>query len=218
MSEDITTSPIHVLHVAQLGVVLGKPEWRSYVRQEALRWPDTVTARFDQRPDGTLRLDQTWVERPALERSQVAVITDRVPRPGLDTPYRWFGRGDAPYDLLQLSPRAPASYEIFTIRLGPTGLELWLEYARNSWIGEPALPDMKLANLAPGSAVRVRLAGKNDFSMTGRRARTYRVLDYLIRHLGLHERFALVTGGAAQSNRRVRLEEAKFVDLMKRLY
>lgn len=61
--------------------------------------------------------------------------------------------------------------------------ELHFKYEASE-VGMPARADFKIAELKPSHPICVKVNGKFDFSLTGRRARTYIDQTYIFEHLG----------------------------------
>lgn len=81
----------------------------------------------------------------------------------------------------KLSPAFKA-WKIFTIRM-EEAIELHLNW--NYWtVGEPERANFKLAELRINQPVHVIIDGKRDFSLTGRRKRTFIENNYIIEYKG----------------------------------
>lgn len=63
--------------------------------------------------------------------------------------------------------------------------ELFLDYTSNSsLLGMPQRSDHKIAELRPGHPVRLRINGKSDFTLSGRKQRTYFEFDHIFEWVG----------------------------------
>ncbi|GAB2775542.1 hypothetical protein [Salinimicrobium soli] len=82
------------------------------------------------------------------------------------------------------------SFELFKLKKSAEDrYDLHLDYESNSGtIGFPQRQDHKLCELIPGQPVRFRINGKSDFSLTGRKERTFHEFDYVIEWLGKAEK------------------------------
>ncbi len=78
------------------------------------------------------------------------------------------------------------TFEIFRIeKKQPDTFDLSLNYSENKFaIGIPERDDHKIAEIKLNKPVRYKLNGKSDFTMTGRKQRTFAEYDYLIEYLG----------------------------------
>jgi hypothetical protein len=79
----------------------------------------------------------------------------------------------------------PRSFEIFNIKRSSKDVfELFLNYDRNEFaIGIPKRKNHKIAELKPGIFLRYLVNGKSDFTMTGRKQRTYYEYEYIFEDL-----------------------------------
>ena len=63
--------------------------------------------------------------------------------------------------------------------------ELEIDYSTNSVkIGIPARENHKICDLKMSKPIRYRINGKSDFTMSGRKERTFYEFDYIIEWLG----------------------------------
>jgi len=81
--------------------------------------------------------------------------------------------------------------EIFKIG-GKDTLELHLEW-NYFHVGEPSRQNMKLCELVPDKAYEIRINGKTDFSMAGRRPRHYLERVFVVEHLGIFSECTLIS-------------------------
>lgn len=84
------------------------------------------------------------------------------------------------------------SFELFKLqKAAEDRYELFLDYQSNSaTIGVPRRQDHKLCDLRPGAAVRIRINGRSDFTLFGRKARSFHEFDYLIQWRGTTDKIA----------------------------
>lgn len=87
-------------------------------------------------------------------------------------------------------PLRSGSFEIFKIEKNNSGnFDLHLNYSANKfYIGSPNRNDHKIAELKLHKPVRYKMNGKSDFTMTGRKQRTFVVYDYIFEYLGQAEK------------------------------
>lgn len=122
------------------------------------------------------------------------------------------------YTFLQGLDR-PRSLDVFTLVRTPEGFDLHLDgEALASLLRAPRRGSFRVAKLLPGRPVRVTLNGKWDFSMTGRRARNYVVLDYVFVYLGEVDEVEVRPAEAVEELKEVPLAEARHADLREILY
>jgi len=89
---------------------------------------------------------------------------------------------DRSEEVVFLNLSHPKKFGIFELSINEN-VELHLKYDHFE-IGEPAREDFKLCDLKPGHPVEVKINGKLDFSLTSRRARTYKEQIYIFDFLG----------------------------------
>ena len=65
-------------------------------------------------------------------------------------------------------------------------VDIWVRF--NSLFNTPERSNHKIAALQPGMAVRYKVNGKSDFTLSGRKQRTYLECDYVLQNLGLVEK------------------------------
>ena len=77
-------------------------------------------------------------------------------------------------------------FGLFSIqRIADDQFEISLKYAANDMrIGIPGRTDHKFAVLKKGQPIRFVINGKSDFTMSGRKERTFSEFDYIIEYLG----------------------------------
>ena len=106
----------------------------------------------------------------------------------------------------------------FTDQL-PLKLDIELEYSNHSMtIGEPFRSNHKIFELKAGQVVRYLINGKADFTLTGRKQRTYYEFDYLFEWIGEIKKIDYYN---LQKGKRLPAEEIKsykVVNERKRLY
>jgi hypothetical protein len=120
-----------------------------------------------------------------------------------------------PSELHFLRTSSVNSIEIFKIS-GKDPLELHLEWSYFS-IGDPSRNPMKLCDLVPGKAYEIRINGKTDFSLSGRRPRHYLEQAFIVEHLGTFSECTLIS--AAEKTPAKQLpDHRKIIDLRKPLW
>lgn len=77
-------------------------------------------------------------------------------------------------------------FEIFSIEKNDNNeFELYLRYKINEFqLGKPARDDHKLCILKKNEPLKISINGKSDFTMTGRKERSYAEYEYIIEYLG----------------------------------
>jgi len=112
----------------------------------------------------------------------------------------------------QLEKNAP-SFEIFKLKRA-SEIELWLNW--DYWtVGTPERSNFKIAELKLNQPVLIKLDGKRDFSLTGRRKRTFVEHQYVIEYKGLINNFQVVN--STQSFIKSIPTNVKSINLMKHI-
>ncbi len=116
-------------------------------------------------------------------------------------------------------------FSIFKLQKSKTlndsgGLELELELHLNyneTTIGDPKRENFKIANLLPGKTIEVKVNGKFDFSMTGRRERTYKEQIFRFQLCGPVSSIEFARVSPNSWVKKIP-QPNKIIDLMKQLY
>ncbi|HMK04469.1 MAG TPA: hypothetical protein VK489_09765 [Ferruginibacter sp.] len=165
------------------------------------QWEDSLTSRNGYLKDHTLYLPDTADPAPGIEDARIVIIQDikgfepfsaetsrqytRKPRWHMDTNKKHmlyvndeiicFYKLAASINLgiLRLEKEQPGS---FILSLNYTGHVLEM--------GIPERNDHKIAQLKAGKPVRYRTNGKSDFTMSGRKDRTFAEYDFIIAYIG----------------------------------
>lgn len=92
------------------------------------------------------------------------------------------------FALRQLSN--PKAFEIFKLHKSDKDTyELFIDYVSNSMrIGIPERENHKICELKQSKPIRYKINGKSDFTMTGRKGRTFYEFDFIIEWLGTAEK------------------------------
>lgn len=211
--------PLRILQVFHRYAEYGKEEHRSHDRSALTKWHSPIVSTSGFHADGVLSAPETM--RDLLLASNAAdtvVLNDYHSTQSRDRRIPDKKRVSDSCDFLSLKG-APHTFEIFTLRWSTEGFELWLDYQKNSgYIGRPRRDDFKIAHLEQDRAVRVTINGKFDFSLSGRKARTYAERDYFFCYLGAANDFEFLEASTATSQKPVPQTEAKHVDLRAVLY
>jgi hypothetical protein len=169
------------------------------------QWEDYIASRNGYLEDGTLYLPDTGDKAPAIEDAKIFVIVDikgfqpfsaetsrkwtRAPHWHVDTHKKY---------MLYVNDQIIGGYkQAGSLNLGFLKIEkeqagsfnLHLHYSRHPMeIGVPERDDHMFANVKTGKAVRYRLNGKSDFTMSGRKARGFAEFDFIIEYSGQAEK------------------------------
>lgn len=123
--------------------------------------------------------------------------------------------GSEPGEFHFLRTSRANALRIFQIR-GQAPLELYLEWSY-FYVGDPSRPNMKLCDLTAGKAYEIRINGKTDFSLTGRRPRHYLEQVFVVEHLGIFTECSLISDSQKLPPKKLP-EPRKLIDLRKLLW
>ena len=178
-----------------------KPDYSTETRQLLDQWGDSFVSKTGYLKDRTLILPTDTKQEPDLKTTDLVIIQDIN---GFD-PFlvekfwektnlpSWFKDGRKSYVLstnrqLTCFKRLSrlGTFEIFKIGRNNSGtFDLHLNYSANEFhIGIPKRDDHKIAELKLNKPIRYKVNGKSDFTMTGRKQRTFVEYDYIFEYLG----------------------------------
>lgn len=95
-------------------------------------------------------------------------------------------------------------------------IELYLKHGYFE-VGFPERDNFKLCEIAIHNPIAIKINGKRDFSLTGRRARTFVEQEYIFNYLGDFTKFEILKAPIIPILKTIPLER-KVVDLMKTLW
>lgn len=106
------------------------------------------------------------------------------------------------------------SFEIFKIQKTERGFfELEIDYTANSMrIGIPERENHKFCDLKKSKPIRYKINGKSDFTMTGRKERTYYEFDYIIEWIGTADKIEFRELSKINTSKIVPLGNSKLID------
>lgn len=106
------------------------------------------------------------------------------------------------------------SLEIFKIRKSADGFyELEIDYSTNSMrIGIPERENHKFCNLKKHKPIRYKINGKSDFTMTGRKERTFYEFDFIIEWIGTANRVEFRELNKINKLKNIPLGNSKLID------
>lgn len=106
------------------------------------------------------------------------------------------------------------SKEIFKIRKTDSELfEIEIDYAANSMsIGVPERENHKFCDLKKDKPIRYKINGKSDFTMTGRKERTFYEFDYVFEWIGPADRIDYRELNKMKKSKIIPLGNSKLID------
>jgi hypothetical protein len=111
-------------------------------------------------------------------------------------------------------------FEIFCIvKNNDDKFEIHLDYSANHFsIGEPKRNDHKMYVLERNQPIKISINGKSDFTMTGRKERSYGEYEYIIEYLGEVESIDFVDMNKIKVKKQLTEKFSKTIDLRKVLH
>ncbi len=206
-----------------------KPDYSTEARQLPGPWGDSFVSRTGFLEDHTLFLPTDTKHEPDLKTADLVIIQDIN---GFDpflvekswdktTLPEWFKDSRKSYVLStnrQLicfnRPSKPRAFEIFKIEKNKSGtFDLHLNYTANEFhIGIPKRDDHKIAELKLHKPIRYKVNGKSDFTMTGRKQRTFVEYDYIIEYLGQADKIEFRDLNKIEKTKTIPIDNYKLVD------
>jgi len=198
--------PVKILQVFRNVVYYRKDEKSFADRQHKLAWRP-VDSPHGGVADGQLLLPETILEHPRLQQCKLITIVD-------DISMEHYHLRDFQYnDCLVLDVPRPLS--IFNL-VQKEELELHLRYDP-FFLGIPERENFKICTLRSGEPVEIKINGKTDFSLTGRRARVFKEQQYIFHYVGAFDTAQLLKAPVASIHKSTPAQR-KLVDLLKPLW
>lgn len=192
-------------------------------------WEESFTSSTGYLENGTLYLPDVGKQEPDLQSAHTIIIQDingfdpfHFAKPLEKTQqHRWFKDFNKNHVLLVKDQAIcyyrlsrSLTFEIFKIEKKQPGIfNLCLNYTANKFaIGIPERNDHKIAEIKLNKPVRFKFNGKSDFTMTGRKQRTFAEYDYLIEYLGQADNILFKDFKKLETIRKTPGKEYKLVD------
>ena len=195
------SSPVHVIQLYKKQIRFGKEEKGSFDPKAFLALANSCLSSGFVLGD-QLFLPESIKDNKELYNSDLLVIEDDL-----------LAESPSEFHFLQTSRANPL--QIFKIR-GDALLELHLDWSYFG-VGDPSRENMKLCDLVPGKAYEIRINGKTDFSLTGRRPRHYLEQVFVVEHLGNFSECDLISDSEKLPLKKLP-ESRKVIDLRKLLW
>lgn len=105
----------------------------------------------------------------------------------------------------------PWTFEIFELRKTDNdSIEVWLKYSNT--IGIPKRENHKIAELKVGKPIRFKINGKDDFTMTGRKQRTFSEFDYILEYIGTADKIEYKESNKIEMSKAIPVTDCKVID------
>ncbi len=108
----------------------------------------------------------------------------------------------------------PISFEIFRIvKKDSDSFDLFVDYVSNSSIiGLPERENHKICILEKGNPVRYKINGKSDFTLSGRKIRTYHEFDYVLEVIGKVDKIEFLPIDKIKKIKQISIGNCKVID------
>jgi hypothetical protein len=105
----------------------------------------------------------------------------------------------------------PWIFEIFEFKKPNNDtIEVWLKYSDT--IGIPKRESHKIAELKIGKPIRYKINGKDDFTMTGRKQRTFSEFDYILEYIGKADKIEYKALNKIETLKNIPATDCKVID------
>ena len=218
-----------VIQVYRSKGFFGKLSYTPENRKHFSNLNETVESENGYADDGILYLPPQYKNHPDLQTAELIIIQDtdgfnpfliHESHVSVDLPEgdfhsrRGFLINDSkPFTgLRQLS--APKSFELFKIcRSGNDTFELFVDYAANAMIiGMPERENHKIGELKKNQPLRYKINGKSDFTLTGRKQRTFCEFDYIFEWIGQVDKIEFAELNKLKRSKKIPLAGCKLID------
>lgn len=202
-----------------------KPDYDTASRQRVGVW-ESIVSKTGFLKDGILSLPIESKNDPKLKNADLIIIQDIK---GFD-PFlvnkswdnsqfpEWFKNSRKEYlnsVNLQLKGFSihskPWTFELFNFRKTENdSIEVWLKYSDT--IGLPKRENHKIAELKVGKPIRFKINGKEDFTMTGRKQRTFTEFDYILEYTGTADKIVYKELNKIETTKTIPEADCKVID------
>lgn len=211
-----------------------KPDYTTETRQILDQWGESFVSKTGYLTEHTLCLPTGTKQEPDLKTADLIIIQDisgfdpfLIENSWNKTNMQDCFKGSKKSHILSANrqlicfnrPSRLWTFEIFKIKENKSNnFDLSLNYSANeSYIGIPKRDDHKIAELKLHRPIRYRLNGKSDFTMTGRKQRTFLEYDYIFEYLGQADKIEYKDLNKIEKTKTIPTDIYKLVDERKLL-
>lgn len=220
---------IDVIQILKSATRIEKPDYSTETRRILDQWGESFDSKTGYLKDRTLILPTPAKQELELKTAELVIIQDIK---GFD-PFlvekswektnlpNWFKDGRKSH-LLSTNRQLSCfnqltglrAFEIFKIGRNKSGtFDLHLNYSANKFhIGTPEREDHKIAELKLNKPIRYKVNGKSDFTMSGRKQRTFVEYDYIFEYLGQADNLEFRDLNKIEKTKSIPTENYKLVD------
>jgi hypothetical protein len=215
---------IHILRILKKSGRFPKDVYSPRVRKAFSRRPEKVLSTVGKWDNGHLYISDRHGEELNPARLKAIILTDEL----TDWETRALREDAAPEqtavcrsEIKGLNKETGAwQAEFFTFSLNESeGFDISLNYSEYAlYIGEPERENYPIGILKKGQPLEILIKGKSDFSLSGRRQRTYAEFAFLMEYLGMADASGITHATLPQTAVDLPPKPRKKIDLRKRFY
>ena len=218
-----------VIQIYRSKGVFGKSSYTPENRKHFNNLNETVESENGYFENGIMYLPLEYKTHPDLQTADLIIIQDtdgfnpfliHASHNSVDLPEGDFRsrrdfliKDNKPFTgLRQLS--APKPFELFKIcKSGTDTFELFIDYIANAMIiGMPERENHKIGELKKNQPIRYKINGKSDFTLTGRKQRTFCEFDYIFEWIGQVDKIEFPERNKLKKCKKIPLTECKLID------
>jgi len=216
---------IDVIQIFKSVERIEKPDYDSTSRQNVGAW-ESIVSKTGFLKDGIITLPIESKNDPTIKNADLIIIQDingfdpfSINKSWDNSSFpNWFKSSRKEYlnsTNLQLKGFSvlskPCTFEIFELKKTTSeSIEIWLKYSET--IGIPKRENHKIAELKQGKSIRFKINGKDDFTITGRKQRTFFEFDFIIEYIGTADRIEYKELNKIERTKALPLNDCKVID------
>ncbi len=219
--------PFHVIQIFSNSYHYDKEYKEFETRKEWVKWKKEIVS-STQIEDKTVLVTQKNYEKQGGSSPNLVILLDsnfyteedKIYLSKLDSNYnryKYYKKEKQQLIFSTLSNRK-IDLEIFKIRQNETTKEIELFFHWNYWkMGGSERESFKLSELKVNKPINIKTDGRQDFSMSGRRKRTFIENNYIIEYKGIFSQIEIIKEDKIFYKQLPNLEAMKEINLMKHL-
>lgn len=201
--------PIHIIQIFNNSYEYGKNEKSYSERKDNYAWKKKITSQSGYVENGVLKLNDTYAKLLNLNTISVLLLID------YNNDFEEKRASDNPYIKTADNQATFFNWNCFQFKKEDT-LQLHLNWDYGT-IGLPERENFKICELKIHQPIEININGKRDFSLTGRRARTYVEKNVIIEYLGQISDFEWIANQKISVQKTIP-EQRKRINLLKDLF
>lgn len=219
---------VDIIQVYKLSSNIKKPEYNNEIRERLMQWPKSLYSHTGSIKNQKLILpiekkDEVNNAGLLILHDVVDFDPELIENALLPERFKNYSRNGIIHNNPELyvfkHPSTTHSFQIFKLEKAGESYNLFLNYSNSDiFIGQPERDDHKIAELRKNKPVRYRINGKNDFSASGRRQRSYMEYDYIIEYSGTVYELEFKDRHQINCEKHPQVNDVKLIDERKILY